>query len=101
VRYARGKSVSTSLVVLGVQLGWLWVLKTLSAVRVSLSLTPVVRGPQGADLLKHGRAGRPKVHFFRLVDADQQLVWRSAHGKLRCIRLHAVQRVCFAQGRVG
>ena len=48
---------------------------------------------QGADLLKHGRAGRPKVHFFRLADADGQLAWRSSRGHLRCIRLAAVQRV--------
>ncbi|KAK9838136.1 hypothetical protein WJX81_003291 [Elliptochloris bilobata] len=52
---------------------------------------------KGADLLKHGRAGRPKVHFFRLADADQQLVWRSAHGQLRCIRLCSVQRVVHGQ----
>lgn len=51
---------------------------------------------QGADLLKHGRAGRPKVHFFRLADADGQLAWRSSRGQLRCIRLCAVQRVRMA-----
>ena len=53
---------------------------------------PVPRS-QGAELLKHGRLGRPKVHYFRLAEGDAVLTWRSAHGKLRSIPLAAVTQV--------
>ena len=45
---------------------------------------------QGADLLKHGRQGRPKMHFFRVAEQDSVLTWRSANGKQRSIPLSAV-----------
>ena len=38
---------------------------------------------QGALLLKHGRHGKPKVHFFRVCGADTQLKWRSASGSVK------------------
>ncbi len=48
---------------------------------------------QGTDLLKHGRLGKPKMHFFRLADADTLLTWRSANGKPRGIALSSVKQV--------
>ena len=48
---------------------------------------------QGTDLLKHGRLGKPKMHFFRLAEADTQLMWRSSNGKQRSIPLASVHQV--------
>ena len=48
---------------------------------------------QGADLLKHGRLGKPKMHFFRLAEADTHLTWRSSNGKQRSIALATVFQV--------
>ena len=48
---------------------------------------------KGAVLLKHGRAGRPKIHYFKLIDADSSLSWRSSSGSLRCVDLHTVTEV--------
>lgn len=48
---------------------------------------------QGADLLKHGRLGKPKMHFFRVVEADTHLMWRSSNGKQRSIPLASVFQV--------
>ena len=48
---------------------------------------------QGTDLLKHGRLGKPKMHFFRLADADTHLMWRSSNGKQRSIALASVFQV--------
>jgi hypothetical protein len=39
--------------------------------------------PQGALLLKHGRHGKPKVHFFRVSACDTLLKWRSASGSVK------------------
>ena len=47
---------------------------------------------QGTDLLKHGRLGKPKMHFFRLAEADTQLMWRSSNGKQRSISLASVHQ---------
>ncbi|BDA49523.1 probable E3 ubiquitin-protein ligase HERC2 at N-terminal half [Coccomyxa sp. Obi] len=52
---------------------------------------------KGTDLLKHGRLGRPKMHFFRLADADSLLTWRSANGKPRGIALSSVKQVIKGQ----
>ncbi len=38
---------------------------------------------QGALLLKHGRHGKPKVHYFRVTACDTLLRWRSASGSLK------------------
>lgn len=48
---------------------------------------------QGTDLLKHGRLGKPKMHFFRLAESDSLLTWRSANGKPRGIPLASVKQV--------
>ena len=48
---------------------------------------------QGADLMKHGRQGRPKIHYFRLADNDNLLTWRSAKGQLRSVPLKTVTQV--------
>ncbi len=48
---------------------------------------------QGTDLLKHGRLGKPKMHFFRLAEGDSVLTWRSANGKPRSIPLASVKQV--------
>ncbi|CAL8464600.1 g4135 [Coccomyxa elongata] len=52
---------------------------------------------KGTDLLKHGRLGKPKMHFFRLADADTLLTWRSANGKPRGIALSSVKQVIKGQ----
>ena len=49
---------------------------------------------QGEDLLKHGRHGRPKMHYFRLIDNDTRLSWRSAKGVLRSVSLRHVLQAC-------
>lgn len=51
---------------------------------------------QGALLLKHGRHGRPKVHFFRVTACDTLLRWRSAAGTLKQV-LNG-QPICFTTG---
>ena len=48
---------------------------------------------QGEDLLKHGRHGKPKMHYFRLVDQDARLSWRSAKGVIRTVPLRAVLHI--------
>eukprot|EP00884_Botryococcus_braunii_P011885 jgi/Botrbrau1/20698/Bobra.0058s0027.1 len=48
---------------------------------------------KGTELSKHGRHGRPKMHFFRICEADTQLSWRSAKGKLRFVQLASVKEV--------
>ena len=48
---------------------------------------------QGEDLLKHGRHGKPKMHYFRLVEGDARLSWRSAKGAIRTVPLHNVQHI--------
>lgn len=48
---------------------------------------------QGADLLKHGRHGKPKVHYFRLDQNDSRLTWTSAKNKIRSVNLHSVKEV--------
>lgn len=54
-------------------------------------------GAQGAWLLKHGRYGRPKLHFFRLVGHDTQLAWRSSNGARRAVDLSCVGGVVRGQ----
>jgi hypothetical protein len=48
---------------------------------------------KGALALKHGRQGRPKVHFFRLSAGDAELQWRSASGAVRAVGLAQVREV--------
>lgn len=48
---------------------------------------------QGADMMKHGRQGKPKMHYFRVADNDMQLTWRSAKGSQRSVALRNVRRV--------
>ncbi|KAK9794046.1 hypothetical protein WJX73_005382 [Symbiochloris irregularis] len=52
---------------------------------------------KGEDLLKHGRHGRPKMHYFRLIDNDTRLSWRSAKGVLRSVPLRQVLQVVAGQ----
>lgn len=49
--------------------------------------------PQGTLLLKHGRHGKPKVHYFRVTACDTLLRWRSASGSLK-----QVGAACWAVG---
>ena len=49
---------------------------------------------QGEDLLKHGRHGKPKMHYFRLIDSYTRLSWRSAKGGQRTVSLRHVLQVC-------
>jgi len=49
---------------------------------------------QGTDLMKHGRHGKPKVHYFRLAESDTHLTWRSAKGNQRGVVLTMVKQVC-------
>ena len=53
---------------------------------------------QGALLLKHGRHGKPKVHFFRVTACDSLLRWRSASGSVKQVRLSKVTEVAAGQG---
>ena len=53
--------------------------------------------PQGALLLKHGRHGRPKVHYFRVCSCDTLLRWRSAGGSLKQVKLRCVSEVVAGQ----
>ena len=48
---------------------------------------------QGTDLMKHGRHGKPKVHYFRLAENDTHLTWRSAKGNQRGVSLSMVKQV--------
>lgn len=50
---------------------------------------------QGTDLMKHGRHGKPKVHYFRLAENDTHLTWRSAKGNQRGVVLTMVKQVSF------
>ena len=49
-------------------------------------------GAQGTDLMKHGRHGKPKVHYFRLAENDTHLTWRSAKGNQRGVVLTMVTK---------
>ncbi|KAL4516181.1 hypothetical protein Ndes2526A_g03620 [Nannochloris sp. 'desiccata'] len=46
---------------------------------------------KGSFLLKHGRQGRPKAHFFRLANCDNELRWRSASGAVKSVLLASVR----------
>ncbi|KAL3134847.1 hypothetical protein ABBQ32_007815 [Trebouxia sp. C0010 RCD-2024] len=48
---------------------------------------------KGTDLMKHGRHGKPKVHYFRLAESDTHLTWRSAKGNQRGVSLSMVKQV--------
>lgn len=52
---------------------------------------------QGALLLKHGRQGKPKIHFFRLTNCDTLLKWKSSSGSLRQVKLRTVNEVVAGQ----
>ncbi|KAL4459113.1 hypothetical protein ABPG75_013978 [Micractinium tetrahymenae] len=52
---------------------------------------------KGALLLKHGRHGKPKVHFFRLAACDTLLRWRGASGSVKQVRLRNVAEVVAGQ----
>ena len=43
--------------------------------------------------MKHGRHGKPKVHYFRLAENDTHLTWRSAKGNQRGVSLSMVKQV--------
>lgn len=49
--------------------------------------------PQGSWLLKYGRYGKPKLHYFRLINHDSQLAWRSANGSRRAVDLSRVREL--------
>ena len=44
-------------------------------------------------MMKHGRKGKPKMHYFRVADNDTQLTWRSAKGSQRSVPLRNVNKV--------
>ena len=44
-------------------------------------------------MMKHGRKGKPKMHYFRVADNDTQLTWRSAKGSQRSVPLRNVTQV--------
>ncbi|KAK9824898.1 hypothetical protein WJX74_004462 [Apatococcus lobatus] len=50
---------------------------------------------KGAELMKHGRHGKPKLHLFRLQDSGTHLCWRSDRNKnqVRSILLQSVKQV--------
>lgn len=48
---------------------------------------------QGGNLWKHGRQGKPKVHYFHLMDGDTRLTWMSKDSKSRSVRLRNVEEV--------
>ena len=48
---------------------------------------------QGSNLWKHGRQGKPKVHYFHLTDADSCLTWMSKDTKNRGVRLRVIENV--------
>jgi len=48
---------------------------------------------QGSNLWKHGRQGKPKVHYFHLTDADTRLTWMSKDTKNRSVRLPEIENV--------
>ena len=50
---------------------------------------------QGADMMKHGRQGKPKMHYFRLGEGDNDLTWRSAKGATRSVSLWTVRKASF------
>ncbi|PRW61357.1 RCC1 BLIP-II [Chlorella sorokiniana] len=52
---------------------------------------------KGALLLKHGRHGKPKVHYFRVTACDTLLRWRSASGSLKQVKLRSVNEVAAGQ----
>lgn len=52
---------------------------------------------KGALLLKHGRQGKPKIHFFRLTNCDTLLKWKSSSGSLRQVKLRTVNEVVAGQ----
>ncbi|DBB18715.1 TPA: hypothetical protein ACH3X3_000321 [Trebouxia sp. C0006] len=52
---------------------------------------------KGTDLMKHGRHGKPKVHYFRLAENDTHLTWRSAKGNQRGVVLTMVKQVVSGQ----
>ena len=43
--------------------------------------------------MKHGRHGKPKVHYFRLSHNDTMLSWKSAKNKQRGVLLKTVKQV--------
>lgn len=53
---------------------------------------------KGCYILKHGRSGRPKVHFFRLSADGTALRWRSSRsGSVRSVALRDVQTILVGQ----
>lgn len=48
---------------------------------------------KGAFLLKHGRSGKPKVHFFRLSASGTELAWRRMSGGTAGVPLAAVHGI--------
>ena len=57
-------------------------------------LTPLWKG---SFLLKHGRQGRPKVHYFQLSEDSMELVWTRSSGTRRSISLSRVQDILLGQ----
>jgi alpha-tubulin suppressor-like RCC1 family protein len=52
---------------------------------------------KGSLILKHGRSGRPKTHFFRLISSDTALSWRSSTGSIRQVNLKYVTHIVAGQ----
>lgn len=48
---------------------------------------------QGGYLWKHGRHGKPKVHYFHLTDADTKLTWMSKDSRNRSVDLNTIKEV--------
>ncbi len=65
-----------------------------SCLRAPAQLTPLWKG---SFLLKHGRQGRPKVHYFQLSDDSMELVWTRASGTRRSVPLSRVQDILLGQ----
>ena len=60
----------------------------------SESLTPLWKG---SFLMKHGRQGKPKVHYFQLSQDCRVLSWRRSSGTSRYVELRWVQDILLGQ----
>lgn len=70
----------------------------LRKVRLLSNMHPCDPSAQGSWLLKYGRYGKPKLHYFRLINHDSQLAWRSANGTRRTVDLPRVRELQRGQG---
>ncbi|KAI8100442.1 hypothetical protein M9435_006926 [Picochlorum sp. BPE23] len=65
-----------------------------SSSSLKAQLTPLWKG---SFLLKHGRQGRPKVHYFQLSEDSMELVWTRSSGTRRSVPLSRVQDILLGQ----